>query len=288
VIWCWGRVARVILPERDAGRIDPAKLSGMLGHELAHWRRRDHVWALVGELLVCALPWHPLAWPARRLLGHLSEVACDAWAISAGASRTEFASALLELLPSGKRVLALGAVSTRRGLRGRIERILDRPHADPRCGRRWTVSAVMALALVATTAALAHRRTTVAADPGAVATPGIVFTELLDDADAPAVRATPAELDLGVGPAAQPKTGTVWVVNTSDQPRVLRAVKASCGCTTVAGFAPGSLAPGAGLPLEITMVGPDKPGQEKTKTVTIDVEGQAPLRIPIHLEATAP
>ena len=43
-------------------------------HELAHWRRLDHLASLAGEILVCVLPWNPLAWWAKTRLSQLAEV----------------------------------------------------------------------------------------------------------------------------------------------------------------------------------------------------------------------
>ena len=56
----------LLLPEGpdDAG-ID---WDGVFCHELAHWSRRDHLSTLAGEILVCALPWNPLAWWSRFLV----------------------------------------------------------------------------------------------------------------------------------------------------------------------------------------------------------------------------
>ena len=39
---------------------------------------------LLAEVLVCAVPFQPLAWWAKRRLGQLSELACDDWAIAGG------------------------------------------------------------------------------------------------------------------------------------------------------------------------------------------------------------
>ena len=69
-IWCWGREPVLLLPEGpdDAG-ID---WDGVFCHELAHWSRRDHLSTLAGEILVCALPWNPLAWWSRSRLAELA------------------------------------------------------------------------------------------------------------------------------------------------------------------------------------------------------------------------
>ncbi|MHC4989791.1 MAG: M56 family metallopeptidase [Planctomycetota bacterium] len=287
VVWCWGRQPRIILPA-TLSSTDP-DLTAVLCHELAHWKRCDHWWSLLGEIGMCVLPWHPLLWRVRRRLSRLSEHACDAWVLAAGESRTAFAETLLRLVPSPPTPVALAALSSRRGLHERIDRILHAPRLDPRSGRRWAFAAASATCLVITVAALAHRR---AADlegsnaPANVDASDIAVSFDVEDQGASTlpVRAVPAELDLGRADVKAAKSGTVWLVNTGSEPVRLVTYKASCGCTTVAGFTPGALAPGASMQLEVTMKGPDKPGK-KTKKVTVTIEGQPLLQIPVHMEA---
>ena len=74
----------LILPEAvaDAGPGSHDRWSAILCHELAHWKRADHLAALVAELLTCLLPWQPLAWVVRARMADLSELACDDWALT--------------------------------------------------------------------------------------------------------------------------------------------------------------------------------------------------------------
>ena len=97
-IWCWGRRPAILLPEaaETAARVDWA---GVFCHELAHWVRRDQWSSLLGEVLVCALPWHPLAWWAKHRLGQLSELACDDWVLGTGLPAADYAESLLGLVP---------------------------------------------------------------------------------------------------------------------------------------------------------------------------------------------
>jgi beta-lactamase regulating signal transducer with metallopeptidase domain len=158
VIWCWGLRPRLIVPE-SAARGDVAiDWIAVLSHELAHWGRRDHVAGLVGELVACALPWHPLAWWARGRMGQLAELACDDWVLASGHPAVEYAETLLGLVPQGRSSMALAAVSTKGGLVDRIRRILDDVRREPRPGTRWTALAVALTALVASVTALAQSR----------------------------------------------------------------------------------------------------------------------------------
>jgi hypothetical protein len=75
-IWCWGRRPVIVLPE-VAAAATTINWVGVFCHELAHWLRGDCWSSLLGEVMVCALPWHPLAWWARHRSTQLSELACD-------------------------------------------------------------------------------------------------------------------------------------------------------------------------------------------------------------------
>jgi len=77
VIWCWGR--RPVLVAPVATGQSEMNWTGVLCHELAHWKRRDHIAGLWAELTVCFLPWQPILWWAKSRLTYLSEQACDDW-----------------------------------------------------------------------------------------------------------------------------------------------------------------------------------------------------------------
>jgi beta-lactamase regulating signal transducer with metallopeptidase domain len=66
--------------------------SSILCHELAHWKRHDHISSLLAELTICLLPWQPFSWLARRRLLDLSEEACDDWVIASGQAGTRYAA----------------------------------------------------------------------------------------------------------------------------------------------------------------------------------------------------
>ncbi|NLD34499.1 MAG: hypothetical protein GX653_06270, partial [Clostridiales bacterium] len=52
-------------------------LDMVLLHELTHWKRLDHLWALLRAALLCAWWWHPLAWLAAAYSRLDAEAACD-------------------------------------------------------------------------------------------------------------------------------------------------------------------------------------------------------------------
>ncbi len=125
---CIFALGRPILlwPASEIGAID----RGILAHEIAHLRRRDHIfaWIEIGAGLV--LWWHPLVAIARRELRRFAELACDAWAVWAEpAGRRAYAEALIraaERQPSRSPVLpALSVIDSEyRDLERRLVMIL--------------------------------------------------------------------------------------------------------------------------------------------------------------------
>jgi len=132
-----------------AGRFDnKVDWAGVLCHELAHYKRRDHICGLLAELAVCILPWHPLLWWAKSRLVRLSEQACDDWVVATGQTGTDYAESLLDLTPGGQMAFVPAVVSSKRGLAGRIRRILQDNCGNPRTGVVWAlVVSIMAVCL---------------------------------------------------------------------------------------------------------------------------------------------
>ncbi|MCA9065957.1 MAG: M56 family metallopeptidase, partial [Planctomycetaceae bacterium] len=97
LLWCAG-AARLIWPDAMSRPTDVANSRGMIAHEVAHLRRRDH-WISWLELTASILWWwNPLFWFARRRLREAAEMSCDALAIaSLPECRHEYAELLLQL-----------------------------------------------------------------------------------------------------------------------------------------------------------------------------------------------
>jgi len=156
VIWCWGRRPALLLPSGVAELPAEVDWVGILCHELAHWKRRDHLSGLFAEGVTCLLPWQPLAWWSKRRLRRLSEQACDDWALAAGQSPTSYAESLLGLVPQRRGMWALAPVVTRSGLVDRVRRILADIAPNPRLGWRWVAALTLLAATLVTAAALAQ------------------------------------------------------------------------------------------------------------------------------------
>jgi hypothetical protein len=98
MLWAVGRSPRLLFPVQLLERLTPEQRAGLLTHELAHLRRRDH-WVRIVEFLVLGLYWWcPLVWWACAELREAEEECCDAWVVWA--------------LPGGSRAYALALVVT--------------------------------------------------------------------------------------------------------------------------------------------------------------------------------
>src|SRR5262249_23721983 len=69
----------------------------VLGHELAHVKRRDWIVQLAADLLRAAYWFNPLTWIVCRRLHRESEHACDDAVLGLGIAGTEYAAQLVAL-----------------------------------------------------------------------------------------------------------------------------------------------------------------------------------------------
>ena len=158
VIWCWRRRPVLLVPSA-AGRFDNGiDWAGVLCHELAHWKRRDHISGLLAELVVCILPWHPLLWWAKSRLIRLSEQACDDWVVATGQPGTDYAESLLDLTPGGQMAFVPAVVRSKRGLADRVRRILKDKCGNPRTGVMWALAVSIVMACLTIGVAFAQAR----------------------------------------------------------------------------------------------------------------------------------
>jgi beta-lactamase regulating signal transducer with metallopeptidase domain len=158
VIWCWTARPVLLIPSDASGNGDRLDWTSIVCHELAHWKRRDHLCGLFAELMVCALPWQALLWWAHRRLVRLSEEACDDWVVACGRSGVDYAETLLDLTPQGRIAFVPAVVSSRKPLAERIHRLLQDNCGNPRPGLRWSVAAILLAACVTLGVAFAQTR----------------------------------------------------------------------------------------------------------------------------------
>jgi hypothetical protein len=77
---------------------------------------------------------------------------------------------------------------------------------------------------------------------------------------------------------------TVWLINTEDEPLEVIRAKGSCGCTTILGFEPQTLAARSAVEVGLRITAPKKAGQSKTVFVTFTLQDRPSMKLPIRVE----
>ncbi len=158
VIWCWGRRLVLLLPDHPGSSKGGIDWTGVISHELAHWKRRDHVSGLLAELAVCALPWNPFLWWSKRHLVSLAEQACDDWVVASGQPVEDYAESLLDFQPRSRMAFVPAVVHSREGVATRVRRLLNDACGNPRTGTKWALGVTTLVACVAVGFAFAQTR----------------------------------------------------------------------------------------------------------------------------------
>ena len=141
----------IMLPAKMAQSLSSEEMAALLGHEMAHLRRRD-LWWCVGWRWVKAIFWfHPLIWKLPDVHSLACEEEADRLASSSMESRASYARVLAQLT---LRVLALPEMETQLAVNGTAQ-ITHRLHRLGKdlgtWNRKQTVGAcllVLAMALV--------------------------------------------------------------------------------------------------------------------------------------------
>jgi beta-lactamase regulating signal transducer with metallopeptidase domain len=155
MIWCWSRRPVLLVPGDLDGRIDWVDV---ICHELAHWRRWDHVSGLAAELAVCILPWNPLLWWSKKRMVRLSEQACDDWVLAGGRTGADYAQSLLNLSPDLQMAFMPTVIGKEKPMKERIYRIVKEKCGIPHVGVRWALVVTIIAASATIGVALAQRR----------------------------------------------------------------------------------------------------------------------------------
>ncbi|MHC4439461.1 MAG: M56 family metallopeptidase [Planctomycetota bacterium] len=155
IIWCWNRPPVLLVPADLDDRIDWVDV---ICHELAHWRRWDHISGLIAELAVCILPWNPLLWWSKKRMLRLSEQACDDWVLAGGCAGTDYAQSLLNLSPELQMAFMPTVIGKEKPMKKRIYRIVKEKCGIPQVGSRWALVVTMIAASLTVGVALAQRR----------------------------------------------------------------------------------------------------------------------------------
>jgi beta-lactamase regulating signal transducer with metallopeptidase domain len=226
VVWCVGR-PRLLWPSDLPADASDACLDGLIVHELAHIKRRDHFIGWIELAAAIVWWWNPVFWYVRAARREQAELACDAWVISALPNgRRAYAESLLTLSMAGGRGASPAAVL---GVRASTRRVLERRLVMIMKGRvpvrlSWVGFSIVAVMAAATlpawatgsqaTAAAAPATTGSAAQATTVEVPAVVF----DQAARTATRAN-AVVTTQVKPKPEPKEVVVKPVIVAPQVR---------------------------------------------------------------------
>ncbi len=148
-VWCLGR-PRLLWPA-ELRTDSQACIDGIIVHELAHIKRRDHIVGWLELVAGLAWWWNPLFWWVRRALREQAELACDAWVISAlPDGRRAYAESLLALSSPG--APAPPSMAAVMGVRASSRRVLERRLVmimNGRASLRLPSAGLLAMALLA-------------------------------------------------------------------------------------------------------------------------------------------
>ncbi len=123
----------VLVPQNLAPTLGSSRLRMVLLHELAHIRRGDLWINLVQTILQIIYFYNPLLWLANSIIRRIREQAVDeAVLVAMGANATQYPQTLVDVakLAFNRPILSLrliGVVESKSALKGRIERMLNRP-----------------------------------------------------------------------------------------------------------------------------------------------------------------
>ena len=157
MVWWTGGKVRVLIPAFLPTELSREEMHGILTHELAHVRRRDHLVRWLEWLVCSAFWWNPVAWWARHQLRIAEEACCDRLALdTANSSPRTYASALLRVVtstsaPPGCRpplpASAAGGVGSTGELERRLRMIVSTDARSP--APRWLRAATWVAVLCA-------------------------------------------------------------------------------------------------------------------------------------------
>ncbi len=145
----------VVLLPPDAREWPEERLLAVLCHELAHVRRRDYLWMVLGEVVRAVYWMNPLVFFGLKEVRIEQDKACDAAALRAGFPSTDYARHLVEVARSARRRVAPSAALSfgrRSDLRERVGVLLEGDGPSERPRTRRLLAAMVSVALVAVSA----------------------------------------------------------------------------------------------------------------------------------------
>lgn len=133
------RRREICIPPRAESELQRDELAALLGHEIAHAKRRDPMWLAIARAVEVLFFFQPLNRRASIWMQDEAEYLCDDAAIVWSGERVALASCLTEIAgwivhgPRARLASAMAAPGTR--LTSRVRRLLDDEH-EPRADER--------------------------------------------------------------------------------------------------------------------------------------------------------
>jgi HEAT repeat protein/beta-lactamase regulating signal transducer with metallopeptidase domain len=144
--------SEICLPAEALLELDGAQQRSVLAHELAHLRRFDPVWLVLGTVLEQLFFFQPLNRVARARMQEVAEYLCDDWAAARNGSGLDVARGLASVAAwlDGRptRVPLAGMAEHPSQLLARVTRLLERGADEVERLRPWHVAGMALLLLV--------------------------------------------------------------------------------------------------------------------------------------------
>jgi len=151
-IWSMGNPI-LLWPEWKISEGRNGGYRSILAHELAHLRRKDHLFSYMELLGLILFWWHPLFWLSRNQIKLHAELACDAWAVWCyPKQRKAFAVALIDAaeraLSPNFAVTTLNATPRNSQHFKRRLKMIMKMGLSPKCSKVGMSCAILTLLLV--------------------------------------------------------------------------------------------------------------------------------------------
>lgn len=145
----------ILIPAWLAEEGSAEHLDCALGHELTHWKAKDHLSGFVRQLFQTVFFFHPVAWWVGRRWEEAAELACDRALVSSEEEAASYAERLYEMLAKARRrkrmAVAGGLFATRTQIGRRIAALLRGPVSGPARLSARSAAALGFLALLSLT-----------------------------------------------------------------------------------------------------------------------------------------
>jgi ankyrin repeat protein len=105
-------------------------------------------------------------WLSKKYLVRFGEQACDDWVVATGQPSEDYAESLLSFRPQRQMAFLPAVVHSKKGLAGRVDRILEDSCGNPRTGTKWALATSVATLCLTVGVAFAQTRP---AEPAATA-----------------------------------------------------------------------------------------------------------------------